>query len=74
MHSDKCFILGVARSVSSMLSNILVDNVLNVFSFDKSIVINAYEHNPHRYFEGVKLTLLKDKIVNVKYDLKNSIL
>ena len=60
MHSDKCFILSVARSVSSMLSKISVDNVLNVFSFDKSIVINAFEHNRHGYFEGVKLTLPKD--------------
>ena len=50
----------MARSVSSMLSKISVDNVLNVFSYDKSIVINAFEHNRHGYFEGVKLTLPKD--------------
>ena len=50
-----------------MLSNILVDSVLNSFSLDKSTVINACAHNRDGYFEDVKLTLINDQIISLKY-------
>ena len=74
MLKDNYFILSMPRSGSSMLSNILVDSGLTLFSFDQSIAMNSYEHNRDGYFEDVKLTLLNDQIIRAKYGLKYSFL
>ena len=50
-----------------MLSNVLVYNLLNSFSLEKSTVMNACEHNRDGYFEDVKLTLINDQIISLKY-------
>lgn len=64
---NNIFILGIPRSGTSMLANLVVTSGYKEFRFYKSQPVTKSIFNKNGYFEDVKLNLLNDQLIRFYY-------